>query len=85
VTPPEAKAEAEARGQARRRPSPEAEVEAEAWGRARRRPSPEAEAEAEARGRARRSFQLCPRLDSGEVVTYYRFFTLVVGTVVGTG
>jgi hypothetical protein len=42
VTPPEAEAEIEARGQARRRPSPEAEAEAEAWGRARRRPSPEA-------------------------------------------
>jgi hypothetical protein len=34
VTPPEAEAEAEAWGQARRRPSSEAE--AEAWGRARR-------------------------------------------------
>jgi hypothetical protein len=36
VTPPEAEAEAEAWGRARRRPSPEVEVEAKAWGRARR-------------------------------------------------
>jgi hypothetical protein len=36
VTPPEAEAEVEAWGRARRRPSPEAEAEAEAWGRARR-------------------------------------------------
>jgi hypothetical protein len=38
VTPPEAEAEAESWGRARRRPSPEAEAEAEAWGRARRSP-----------------------------------------------
>jgi hypothetical protein len=62
MTPPEA----EAWGQARRRPSPEAE----AWGRARRRPSPEAEAEAEAWDRARRSSLLRLRLNSGEAVTY---------------
>jgi hypothetical protein len=48
------------------------EAEAEARGRVRRRPSPEAEAEAEAWGRARRSSLLCPRLNSGEVVTYCR-------------
>ena len=36
MTPPEAEAEAEAWGRARRSPSPEAEVEAEPWGRARR-------------------------------------------------
>jgi hypothetical protein len=36
VTPPEAEAETETWGRARRRPSPEAEDEAEAWGRARR-------------------------------------------------
>jgi hypothetical protein len=35
VTPPEAEAEAEAWGRARRRSSSEAEAEAEAWGRAR--------------------------------------------------
>jgi hypothetical protein len=35
VTPPEAEAEAETWGRARRRPSPEAEAEAEAWGQAR--------------------------------------------------
>jgi hypothetical protein len=49
VTPPEAEAEAEDQGRARRRPS----SEAEAW------------------GRARRSSLLRPRLNSGEVVTYY--------------
>jgi hypothetical protein len=66
---------------------PEAEAEAEAWGRARRRPSPEVEVEAKAWGRARRSSLLHSRLNSGgggsgsPVVS----FTLVVGTVVGTG
>jgi hypothetical protein len=45
VTPPEAEAEAEAWGRAKRRPSPEFEAEAEAWGQAKQRPSPEAEAE----------------------------------------
>jgi hypothetical protein len=53
---------------------PEAEAEGEARGRVRRRPSPEAEAEAEACGRARRSSLLRPRLNSGEVVTYCRWF-----------
>jgi hypothetical protein len=47
---------------------PEAEAETEAWGQARRRPS--SEPEAEAGGRARWSSLLCPRLNSGEVVTY---------------
>jgi hypothetical protein len=54
VTPPEAEAEAEAQGWARRRPSSEAE----------------AEAEAEAWGRARQSSLLRPRLNSGVVMTY---------------
>jgi hypothetical protein len=52
------------------------EAEAEAWGRARRRPSPQAEAEAAVWGRARQSSLLRPRLNSGEVVTYYRKFYL---------
>jgi hypothetical protein len=55
-------------------PEAEAEAEAEARGRARRRPSPEAEAEAEAWGRVRRSSLLCPRPNSGEVMTYCRLF-----------
>jgi hypothetical protein len=55
---------------------PEAKAEPEARGRARRRPFLEAEAEAEAWGWARQSSLLRPRLNSGEVVTYYRWFFL---------
>jgi hypothetical protein len=48
--------------------------EAEARGRARWRPSLAAEDEAEAWGWARRSSLLRPRLNSGEVMTYCRWF-----------
>jgi hypothetical protein len=49
---------------------PKAEAEAEAHGRARRRPP----SEAEDWGRARWSSLLRPRLNSGEVMTYCRWF-----------
>jgi hypothetical protein len=75
VIPPEAEAEAEPWGRARRRPH-EAEAEAELWGWARRRPP----SKAEALGRARRSFLLHPRLYSAVVS-----LTLVGGTAVGAG
>jgi hypothetical protein len=93
-TPPEAEAEAEPWGRARRRPPSEAEGEAEPWGRARRRPPSEVRGEAkpwgrarrrpppeaEAQGRARRSFLLRLRLDLAVVS-----LTLASGTTVGEG